>query len=55
MLKSGLEASTAAAFLHENMLEFVHPDAVEDAAEACLFLSHAGESDAEYHASAMLY
>lgn len=40
-LKSGLEASTAAAFLHENMLEFVHQDAVEDAAEACLYLSHA--------------
>ena len=43
MLKSGLEASGAAAFLHENMLEFVHEDAVEDAAEACLYLSHAGQ------------
>ena len=55
MLKSGSEASTAAAFLHENMLEFVHPDAVEDAAEALLYLSHAGEIDLEYHASTMLH
>jgi hypothetical protein len=42
MLKSGLESSTAAAFLHENMLEFVDHDAVEDAAGACSYLSDAG-------------
>ena len=44
MVQSGLEASSAAAFLQENMLEFVDPDAMEDAAEACLYLSHAGHS-----------
>lgn len=44
MLKSGLDSSTAAAFLHENMLEFVHHDAVEDAADACSYLSDAGVS-----------
>jgi hypothetical protein len=42
LLKSGLESSTAAAFLHENMLEFVDHDAVEDAAGACSYLSDAG-------------
>lgn len=42
LLKSGLESSLAAAFLHENMLEFVHHDAVEDAAGACSYLSDAG-------------
>ncbi|KAL0045550.1 hypothetical protein WJX82_009862 [Trebouxia sp. C0006] len=41
LLKSGLESSTAAAFLHENMLEFVDHDAVEDAAGACSYLSDA--------------
>ncbi|DBA75164.1 hypothetical protein WJX77_005220 [Trebouxia sp. C0004] len=41
LLKSGLESSTAAAFLHENMLEFVNHDAVEDAAGACSYLSDA--------------
>ncbi|DBA67986.1 TPA: hypothetical protein ACH3X2_014019 [Trebouxia sp. C0005] len=41
LLKSGLESSLAAAFLHENMLEFVHHDAVEDAAGACSYLSDA--------------
>lgn len=42
LLKSGLESSTAAAFLHENMLEFVDHDAVEDAAWACSYLSDGG-------------
>lgn len=38
-----MEASTAAAFLHENMLEFIDAEAIEDAASACLYLSHSGE------------
>ena len=42
LLKSGLDTGTAAAFLHENMLEFVDHNAVEDAAEACTYLSDAG-------------
>ena len=42
LLKSGLDIGTAAAFLHENMLEFVDHNAVEDAAEACTYLSDAG-------------
>lgn len=40
--KSGLDAGTAAAFLHENMLEFVDNDAMEEAAQAYSYLSHAG-------------
>lgn len=43
LAKSDMEASTAAAFLHENMLEFVDAEAIEDAANACLYLSHSGE------------
>ena len=42
LLKSGLDTGTAAAFLHENMLEFVDHNAVEDAAGACAYLSDAG-------------
>ncbi len=42
LLKSGLDTNTAAAFLHENMLEFVDHDALQDAAEACSYLSDAG-------------
>lgn len=44
LLKSGLDAGTAAAFLHENMLEFVDNDAMEEAAQAYSYLSHAGAS-----------
>lgn len=42
LLKSGLDAATAAAFLHENMLEFLDNDAMEEAAQAYSYLSHAG-------------
>lgn len=40
LLKSGLDAATAAAFLHENMLEFVDNEAMEEAAQAYTYLSH---------------
>lgn len=43
LAKSDIECSTAAAFLHENMLEFVDGEAIEDAANACLYLSSSGE------------
>ena len=43
LAKSHMECSTTAAFLHENMLEFVDEDAIEDAANACLYLSHSGK------------
>lgn len=42
LLKSGLDAGTAAAFLHENMLEFVDNKAMEETAQAYSYLSHAG-------------
>ena len=42
LLKSGLDAGTAAAFLHENMLEFVDNEAMEETAQAYSYLSHAG-------------
>ena len=42
LLKSGLDAATAAAFLHENMLEFVDNEAMEETAQAYSYLSHAG-------------
>lgn len=44
LLKSGLDAATAAAFLHENMLEFVDNEAMEEAAQAYTYLSHSGAS-----------
>ena len=43
LLKSGLDASTAAAFLQENMLEFVDAEAMDEAAQACSYLSHTGD------------
>ena len=43
LAKSHMECSTTAAFLHENMLEFVDEEAIEDAANACLYLSHSGK------------
>ena len=42
LLKSGLDAGTAAAFLHESMLEFVDNEAMEETAQAYSYLSHAG-------------
>ena len=42
LLKSGLDASTAAAFLQESMLEFADAEGMDEAAEACSYLSHAG-------------
>lgn len=44
LLKSGLDAATAAAFLQENMLEFVDNEAMEETAQAYTYLSHAGAS-----------
>ena len=42
LLKSGLDTGTAAAFLHENMLEFVDNEAMEETAHAYSYLSHTG-------------
>lgn len=42
LLKSGLDAGTAAAFLHENMLEFVDNEGMEETAQAYSYLSHSG-------------
>lgn len=42
LLKSGLDTGTAAAFLHENMLEFVDNEAMEETAQAYSYLSHTG-------------
>ena len=50
LLKSGLDSSTAAAFLHENMLEFVDAEAMDEAAGAYSYLSHAGaDTQCTYH------
>jgi hypothetical protein len=42
LMASGMEPASVAAFLHENYLNFVHEDSVEDAAAACNYLSDAG-------------
>ena len=44
LAKSDMECSTAAAFLHENMVEFLDGEAIEDAANACQYLSQSGLS-----------
>ena len=43
LLHSGIEAASAAGFLHENLLHFISEDAIEDAATACQCLSDTGE------------
>ena len=42
LLHSGIEAASAAGFLHENLLHFIAEDAIEDAAAACQCLSDTG-------------
>lgn len=42
LMASGMEPGSVAAFLHENYLNFVHEDSVEDAAAACSYFSDAG-------------
>jgi len=44
VLASGMEPGSVAAFLHENYLNFVEEDSVEDAAAACSYFSDAGPS-----------
>lgn len=44
LLHSGIEAASAAAFLHENVLHFISDDALEDAATACEYLCDAGKA-----------
>ena len=43
LLHSGIEAASAAGFLHENLLHFIAEDAIEDAAAACQCLSDTGD------------
>ena len=45
--QSGLEARSVAAFLHENVLEFVAHDGIDSAADILAYLSDAGTSGAE--------
>lgn len=42
LLQAGLEARSVAAFLHENVLEFIADDGIRSAADALEHLSTAG-------------
>ena len=42
LLKAGLEARAVAAFLHENLLEFIDDDGMRSASDALDYLSNAG-------------
>ncbi len=43
LTQSALEPAGAAAFLHENYLQFVDEEAIDDVAAAAAYLSDAGE------------
>ncbi|KAK9814703.1 hypothetical protein WJX72_010168 [[Myrmecia] bisecta] len=52
LTQSGLDASSASSFLHENMLEFLQDCAIEDAAAECGYLSDAGVLMSSFHSGA---
>lgn len=46
LAKSDMDCSTAAAFLHENMVDFLDGEGIEDAADACHYISQSGQRSA---------